>query len=57
MADRIAVIIDGRIQQVGTPVEIFAYPATRGGGRFHRGGDPAGRGDNQDPRGDRFRVG
>jgi tungstate transport system ATP-binding protein len=29
MADRIAVIIDGRIQQVGTPVEIFAYPATR----------------------------
>jgi molybdopterin-binding protein len=29
MADRIAVIIDGKIQQVGTPVEIFAYPATR----------------------------
>ncbi len=29
MADRIAVIIDGKIQQVGTPVEIFAYPASR----------------------------
>lgn len=29
MADRIAVIIDGKIQQIGTPVEIFAYPASK----------------------------
>ncbi len=29
MADRIAVIIDGKVRQVGTPVEIFAYPASK----------------------------
>lgn len=29
MADRIAVIIDGKVQQIGTPVEVFAYPASR----------------------------
>jgi tungstate transport system ATP-binding protein len=29
MADKMAVIVEGRIEQVGTPVEVFARPATR----------------------------
>jgi putative spermidine/putrescine transport system ATP-binding protein len=29
MADRVAVFNDGRIQQVGTPAEVYARPRTR----------------------------
>ena len=36
LADRIAVFMDGRIVQVGTPREIFARPQTRRGRRLHR---------------------
>ncbi len=36
LADRIAVFMDGRIVQVGTPREVFARPQTIGGRRLHR---------------------
>ena len=36
LADRMAVFMDGRIVQVGTPREIFRRPAHGGGGRLHR---------------------
>ena len=36
LADRIAVFMDGRIVQVGTPREVFARPATMAVARLHR---------------------
>ena len=37
MADRIAVLQDGHLEQVGKPEEVFFYPAERKGLRFYRG--------------------
>ncbi len=37
MSDRIAVMSDGILQQVGTPKEIYEHPATRFRGLLHRG--------------------
>ena len=34
LSDRIAVVHDGRIEQVGTPVEVYNHPATRFVGGF-----------------------
>ncbi|MCJ8521417.1 multiple sugar transport system ATP-binding protein [Pseudorhizobium tarimense] len=34
LSDRIAVVHDGRIEQVGTPVEVYNHPATRFVGSF-----------------------
>ena len=36
LADRIAVFMDGRIVQVGTPREVFAAPGDRRRRRLHR---------------------
>ncbi len=46
LADRIAVFMDGRIVQTGTPREIFDRPKTTRGRRFHRhaADEPAGGG-------------
>ena len=41
MSDRIAVMSEGRVEQVGTPEEIYHSPATRVRRRLHRHGQPA----------------
>ncbi len=40
MSDRIAVMSDGRVEQIGTPAEIYDSPS-RVRGRLHRFGQPA----------------
>ena len=40
MSDRIAVMNDGRVEQIGTPEEIYHQPATGVRRRLHRHGEP-----------------
>ena len=41
MSDRIAVMTQGRVDQIGTPTEIYHQPVVRLRGRLHRHGQPA----------------
>ena len=43
MSDRIAVMSRGRVEQIGTPEEIYGQPGQRVRGRLHRLGEPAAR--------------
>jgi spermidine/putrescine transport system ATP-binding protein len=36
MSDRLAVMSDGRIEQIGPPKEVYEEPSTAGGGGVHR---------------------
>ena len=46
VSDRVAVMYSGRIEQIGTPTEMYTAPATRVRRRVHRHHEPA-RGDDR----------